>query len=698
MPALPSRRALLCAGTALCSILAVASGSARAADDAADMTEVVVTGKLEKSKLNPSATEAKAAIRETAGGVDSVSSEEFRDGRTQTIKDMLDFVPGVFAQAKWGEDSRLSIRGSGLAQSAHTRGVKLMQDGIPFNAADGFTDLQQIDPLSVEHVDVWKGGNALRYGAATLGGAINMTSFTGYTASPAQARLEVGSFGYRRGQISSGMAIGPWDYYVSPTRVQSGGYRNHSATDSNRLTANTGYRFANGAETRVYVNLNDIRQELNSTLTMAQFRANPKMAGDNRNFSNNTKRDIQSMRFGNKTAFQVAGWEMEAGIYGAYKNLFHPLTPTVVDQVSEDMGTFVRGTHEHGLFGFRNQLTLGANYAWGHTDAKTFSNVGGTRGSLTGKSQQQAQNIEFYAEDRFYVVPTVSLIAAGQGLIADRNATDQFLSDGNSSGYRTFKAFNPKIGAMWEPTPDLQVFGNVSRAVEPPIISDLNPSSNLKSSFAPLDPQESTTLELGTRGNHNGWGWDAVAYRSWIKHELQRFTLSDSNTYTTNADRTIHQGIELGLSIPLMQGGILTGSDSEKLVWRNSYTLNHFTFDGDRAYGDNELPGVPLHYYRGEIRYTHPIGAYFGPNLEWAPQSYHIDNANTQRTIGYHLWGLKTGWDVNEHLSIFADARNLADRAYIAQVHVLPVVTPSSAGMISPGEGRSLYVGINVKW
>ncbi len=698
MPALLSRRAVLCAGTALCSILAVASGSARAADDAADMTEVVVTDKLQKSKLNPNATEAKAAIRETAGGVDSVSSEEFRDGRTQTIKDMLDFVPGVFAQAKWGEDSRLSIRGSGLAQSAHTRGIKLMQDGIPFNAADGFTDLQQIDPLSVEHLDVWKGGNALRYGAATLGGAINMTSFTGYTASPAQARLEVGSFGYRRGQISSGMALGPWDYYVSPTRVQSGGYRNHSATDSNRLTANTGYRFANGAETRIYVNLNDIRQELNSALTMAQFRANPKMAGDNRNVTNNTKRDIQSMRFGNKTAFQVAGWEVEAGIYGAYKNLFHPLTTTVVDQVSEDMGTFVRGTHEHSLFGFRNQLTLGANYAWGHTDAKSFGNVSGTRGSLSGKSQQQAQNIEFYAEDRVYVVPTVSLIAAGQGLIADRNATDQFLSDGNSSGYRTFKAFNPKIGAMWEPTPNLQVFGNVSRAVEPPIISDLNPSSNLKNSFAPLDPQESTTLELGTRGNHNGWGWDAVAYRSWIKHELQRFTLSDSNTYTTNADRTIHQGIELGLSIPLMQGGILTGSDSEKLVWRNSYTLNHFTFDGDRTYGDNELPGVPLHYYRGEVRYTHPVGAYFGPNLEWAPQSYHIDNANTQRTIGYHLWGLKTGWDVNEHLSIFADARNLADRAYIAQVHVLPVVTPSSAGMISPGEGRSLYVGINVKW
>ncbi|EME70252.1 TonB-dependent receptor [Paramagnetospirillum caucaseum] len=694
MPAQFSRRALLCAGTALCSILALASNPAPAADDSGDITEVVVTDKLQKSKLNPNAAEAKAAIRETAGGVDSVSAEEFRDGRTQTVKDMLDFVPGVFAQAKWGEDSRLSIRGSGLAQSAHTRGVKLMQDGVPFNAADGFTDLQQIDPLSVEHVDVWKGGNALRYGAAMLGGAINMTSFTGHTASPAQARLELGSFGYRRAQISSGMALGAWDYYISPTRLQSGGYRNHSGTDSNRLTANTGYRFANGAETRIYVNLNDIRQELNSSLTMAQFRANPKMAGDNRNFSNNTKRDIQSMRFGNKTAFQVADWEMEAGIYGAYKNLFHPLTTTVIDQVSEDMGTFVRGTHEHSLFGLRNQLTLGGNYAWGHTDAKTFGIINGTRGTLTGKSQQQAQNIEFYGEDRLYLTPAVSLIAAGQGLIADRNATDQFLSNGNSSGYRTFTAFNPKVGAMWQPSPDLQVFGNLSRAVEPPIISDLNPSG-LTGNFAPLDPQESVTLELGTRGNHKGWGWDAVAYRSWMKHELQRFTLSDNNTYTVNADRTIHQGVELGLSVPLAQG-LFTGSDSEKLVWRNSYTLNHFTFDGDRQYGDNELPGVPLHYYRGEVRYTHPSGAYFGPNLEWAPQSYHIDNANTARTIGYHLWGVKTGWDVNEHLSIFADARNLADRAYIAQVNVLP--TMGTSGTISPGEGRAVYMGVNVKW
>src|SRR3546814_7315090 len=53
------------------------------------------------------------------------------------------------------------------------RGVSLLVDGIPINLADGSGDFQEIDPLMLSHLEVWRGANALRFGASGLGGAIN---------------------------------------------------------------------------------------------------------------------------------------------------------------------------------------------------------------------------------------------------------------------------------------------------------------------------------------------------------------------------------------------------------------------------------------------------------------------------------------------------------------------------------------------
>ena len=47
---------------------------------------------------------------------------------------------------------------------------------VPFNQADGFGDFQEIDLLSARYIEVYKGGNALRFGGATMGGAIELNT------------------------------------------------------------------------------------------------------------------------------------------------------------------------------------------------------------------------------------------------------------------------------------------------------------------------------------------------------------------------------------------------------------------------------------------------------------------------------------------------------------------------------------------
>ena len=166
-----------------------------------------------------------------------------------TIKDVLDYVPGVFAQPKWGDDTRLSIRGSGLSRNFHLRGVQLYMDGIPINTADGYGDFQEIDPTAYRYVEVYKGANALRFGANSLGGAINFVMPTGRDSSSFGARVDLGSFGFHK------LAVRPRRRRVNgPCRLLHHRRRRRSSTAfvtiagarATRGSVNVGYQFSRG--------------------------------------------------------------------------------------------------------------------------------------------------------------------------------------------------------------------------------------------------------------------------------------------------------------------------------------------------------------------------------------------------------------------------------------------------------------------
>src|SRR4051812_31182341 len=133
-------------------------------------------------------------VGETPGGADVVSAAEFQNRETVSLRDALAFSPGVYAQPRFGQEVRLSIRGSGISRGYHMRGLTLLQDGIPINLADDNGDFQELDPSFLQHLEVFRGANALRFGASTLGGAINGVTPTGRSARGVTLRLDGGSF------------------------------------------------------------------------------------------------------------------------------------------------------------------------------------------------------------------------------------------------------------------------------------------------------------------------------------------------------------------------------------------------------------------------------------------------------------------------------------------------------------------------
>lgn len=100
--------------------------------------------------------------------------------------------PGVIIQEFFGlnDQPRLNIRGSGIQSNPQRRGVYLLQDGIPVNFADGSYIIGVMDPMTAHFVEVFKGANALNFGASTLGGAINFVSPTANKQHGANMRIK----------------------------------------------------------------------------------------------------------------------------------------------------------------------------------------------------------------------------------------------------------------------------------------------------------------------------------------------------------------------------------------------------------------------------------------------------------------------------------------------------------------------------
>jgi iron complex outermembrane receptor protein len=685
------------------------------------LNEVVITAKKSPSLTVPSLEEKKQQLARTVpGGVAVVDAEHYKTGRAATLKDALDFAPGVLVQSRFGaEESRIAIRGSGIQRTFHGRGLWLMQDGMPLNLADGGFDMQAVEPLSSNHIEVYRGANALQYGAATLGGAVNFISNTGYTASPFQARFEVGSFNTRRAQISSGFVSGNMDVYASITASQTDGFRDWSEQESLRVFANTGTKLSANLENRFYLTWVDTKSQLPGALTKAQFENNPQRAAPGSQVpavaggAGFQRRDYQLLRLANKLTYSDGSDNTLAlSLFWSWKDLDHPIFQAV-DQLSNDLGFDLRYDHQGSLFGLENDLAAGTSFMYGLMQDQRFFNIGGQRGAKVADYKLQAMNLTWYFQDQLHLTEKLSFIMGAQLSYSSRDLNEETLFGGvNPPGQFTglpnlidntdrFEAwgFSPKLGLLYEVDPETQIYFNASRSFEPPSFSELSIIGGVPGVLN-VKPQTATTLEIGTRGARGRVAWDFSYYYAWLDDEYLALGVPGGVTTTTNAGRTIHQGIEFALNADLLRNLCTASNENyDRLALRQNFLWNDFRFARDARWGDRMLPGIPPFYYRAELLYEHPCGFYCGPNREWSPHPFAADLARTTFAYPYALLGLKLGYRTKKGVSFFVEARNLTDENYSPTTGVVQNATVAgSTAVFLPGDGRAFYAGVEFKW
>jgi len=682
---------LLKTTVAPCALLLALSTPAFAQTAAHTDEPTVLDSVIVTAARNPDDPPVVAATRtrlsRTPGAVAVVSAESYASRYAPNLADVLRDVPGVYAQKKWGGDVRLSIRGSGIGNSSHNRGTLLAQDGIPFNEADGFGDFQLIDPLIARYTEVYKGGNALRFGGALLGGAINLVTPTGRTATHENVlRIDGGSWGTARGHAELARVAGDWDIFAAVTGQTADGWRAHSEGQSQTGSVNLGRRFGEDREVRLIVSGGYVHQQIPGSVSLSQALADPEAANPT-NVALNYQRDMASARTTLQTRWRLdQNTVFEGGVYGVWKDLDHPIFQ-VVDQQSRNYGVFGRIDWTGQAFGKAADVYYGLSYRTGDLDANQWLNAAGSHGAHRAQSYQDATGLDVFAEGRLFVTKQLAIVAGGSVGRAERDYQSLALpgvgTTFNLTTGETYDWFAPRIGLLWQSDSGAQAYANITRSVEPPNFSALSPTVQ---GFQPLRAQEALTCEAGLRGRRGALTWDVAVYRAELDHELLNFIVQQGIPAATfNAGPTVHQGLEAGLDWRVLPG----------LRLRQTYSLSDFHFEGDRVYGDGDLPVVPPQLYRAELRYDHPSGWFVAPSVEWSIRDAWVDYANTLKAPSYALTSINAGWNAGQGTRLFLDLRNLTNERYVSNFGAVTNATLASTAVFFPGEGRSLFVGLS---
>jgi iron complex outermembrane receptor protein len=640
--------------------------------------------------------ERRARLSQVPGSVALVESEEIRRTRQANFKDVLGLTPGVYVQPRFGaaDESQISIRGSGLRNNFHLRGLNVLVNGMPYRNADGFTDFESLELLNTESIEVYKGGNALRYGGSTLGGAINLETKTGYTATPLGVLAEGGSFGYLKTQVSSGTTLGRLDYFASYTRTTLDGYRDYAGQGRDRINGHLGYVLSDNTDLRAFYFFAQVDEQLPGALTNTQLETTPRAANPE-NRSGRWGRDYHLHHLGLQLRSQLgAHHRLEISPYLQYRDIDHPIFQ-VINQQSRDYGAEIRYENTLPLFGRSHRFTLGLQPARLNMDNRQFVNQAGQHGELRKDQKDEAIGLAMYIEDALAVTSRVTAVVGFRLDHSVRKSHDRYLADGDQSDRREFTPLLPKLGMLYSvPAIQGQVYANASRSFEPPLLLELN--SLTVPGFIDLSGQEAWQFELGIRGHSGTAAWDIAAFDVELENEIlnvnvQPFPNAPFTVPTyRNSPRTRHYGVEAGIDVGMLNGILSRGSEPDAARLRLAYTFARYRFVEDSQYRAHDIPGAPEHHIQAEVRYQHPSGFSLAPRLEWIPKSYFINSENSASNRGWATLGVRAEQDLPRlGLTAFGAVENVADTKYSGSVQV---DNPAGASF-EPADGRAFYVG-----
>ncbi len=171
--------------------------SARTQDAAGQRDTVIVTGQRATAATleSPKAT---SPLLDTPQTITVVSEQTIRKQNLQTLRDVLQTIPGITFGADEG--------GGGYGDSINLRGYSASND-ITIDGVRDSAQYSRTDPFNLQQVEVYNGANSVFNGSGSVGGTINLVSKVPTPETLTIMQGSVGTDNYYRGAIDSNVRV-----------------------------------------------------------------------------------------------------------------------------------------------------------------------------------------------------------------------------------------------------------------------------------------------------------------------------------------------------------------------------------------------------------------------------------------------------------------------------------------------------------
>jgi outer membrane receptor protein involved in Fe transport len=663
----------------------------------------VNSDEIELAPVTITDTREAALKSETSASTSQISQEDINFLQPGHPAEVLNRMPGVHVNVTGGEGHMTAIR-----QPISTSAVYLyLEDGIPTRSTGFFNHnaLYEINVPQSAGIEVSKGPGSALHGSDAMAAVINVTTKAAPEETEGDVNLEVGSFGWQRLLIGGGTASLNHGIRADLNLTHTDGWRD--STEYARQSANVRLDsfLDNGTNVKTILNVSNIDQQTagSSRLLEDDYKNHP-----TRNYTPISMRKVESLRLSSEFEKEVGASLYSITPYFRYNSM--ELLPNW--SLSYDPNTYKTENKSAGVMmkyrqdfaPMRSRLIVGADidYSPGSMDQNKIDVIkeGNIYTSYTKAEKLYDYDVTFssispYAH--FEMSPTDKLrVNAGLRFDHMRYDYDNNLTAIDTGSHRRpedtdveYQHLSPKLGATYAINEHLNTFASYRHGFRVPSQGQLFRQGK-STNTVKLDPVKVDNYEIGLRGNTEGKvNYEISVYYMVKEDDILTFKYADGSRETQNAGKTLHQGIETGLTAPLH-------ADIDLSV---SYAYTEFTYEDWQPntttdYSDNQIEAAPRDIANVAVGY-HPSQLKGGKvELEFVHLGqYWMDQANIETYKGHQLLNLRFNYPVNPEFKLSARILNLEDKTYATNAIYKPAAFGNAEKFeYAPGMPRSAYV------
>ncbi len=671
-----------------------------------------------------------AALRTASPvAISKISPVVINDTKPVLIAELINKVPGVVMLNLNNEQHAMSIR-QPMGTSAY---FLYLEDGMPLRPMGIFNHnaLIEMNVLGISNLEVVKGPASSLYGPEAVGGALNFITHKPTAIPSAKIGIQADHWGYQRIQYAAGGTIAKKvGIYVSGFEArQRDAWQTYS--DYTKSSFNIRMDYSLGSRTTLTASFagNEYYSDMAGSVDSTAFY--------NRNYTSTTDftyRKVHSQRTRLTTTHKwndrhettltlayrdnsieqnpnygirwssgsatASGERNRNSFFSRVAQLQHRIKFDIMDARLLTGGSIdLSPTRYHA-----HKIDLSATLRPDGKSVEKYTIVAERPDVLLGNYRADLRNYAAYTQFEFTPLERLRVTA---GVRYDRMAFDYENALDASLGTKSFDQITPKIGATFDLLNDRGIYANYSEGFSPPGLTAIfrkRPGATSSDAlfYYDLEPARFRNIELG------GWAAlfqnkvfaDIAVYHMSGQKELVNVRQQDNSTDYQSAGKTIHRGIEYGLTYKPEEAWCIRFGGTNAIHRYAEFELSNKSTDEIRNVNGKEMPQAPRWIANGEITYKPRYIEGLRVSVEWQRiGGWYQDQINRTKYEDKGFLGLRgvsylnfrTGYTW-KGIEVFSHILNLTDELYAN--NATRGNSPNDRTTYTPGAPRTFVFGV----